>query len=91
MVNNFKSLSKSYKCPQDLYHISHIQFIMPSIRGFSSFIPFRGGIYFHHILRITIKTYTENINNSEIEPISMISWIDEGVKDITTFVRRKIK
>lgn len=91
MVGTIRSISKLYRNDnRDVHDISHIQYFQPGIRGISTSIPFRAELYFHHIIRSTIKTYTMHEEyNDAVAPISMITWEDDSIKDITIFVRRK--
>ena len=90
MITSIRSISKSYQNDKrDLQYISYIQYFQPGIRGISTFIPFRAKLYFHHIIRSTIKTYTIHEDDSEVAPINMITWEDDNIRDITRFVRRK--
>ena len=92
MVDTIRSISKLYRNDnRDVHDISYIRYFQPGIRGISSSIPFRAELYFHHIIRSTIKTYTihREDTDSEVAPISMITWEDDSIRDITLFVRRK--
>jgi len=91
MVDSIRSISKLYQNDnRDVHDISYIRYFQPCIRGISSSIPFRAELYFHHIIRSTIKAYTiHEENDNTIAPISMITWEDDNIRDITRFARRK--
>ena len=101
MVGTIRSISKLYRNDnRDVHHISYIQYFQPGIRGISTSIPFRAELYFHHkilrltikTLKLTIKTYTmREEDDNTIAPISLITWVDDNIRYITRFVRRKVK
>ncbi len=92
MVDTIRGISKLYRNDnRDVHDISYIRYFQPAIRGISTSIPFRAKLYFHHIIRSTVKTYTihhEDTDSGEVA-LSMITWEDDSIRDITLFARRK--